>query len=436
MDQTFTISSDERVVDLVTTARTRLVIVAPALSTAVAEAIAGRMGDLPELSLTVVLDADPEVYRMGYGEVAALETIRRAAADASFRLREQPGVRIGLVISDDRTLIFAPVSANIEAGSTSEDKPNAIMLDGPATDGLARKAGAPSACAPDAPPEAEIGRSSLSVERVAETQENLRRTPPLPVDLTRKLRVFMSRVQYVELKVKGYQLGRRRAKLPEDFIDVASPELKRRVSGGIRTPIDGIGKIEVGIEWAGKSEILSVDGKFLDQERSEIEKALTYVMPKRGRMILRQHRDDFNAQIKRFEAIVAAYQKALAAKLDEARSDFCNEFVEEFLPKWKKNRPKLYFRRLAEPTEEELRRDIMVRADRLFDEIVKLEPPDISVVYKDIAIEDLEDQNFLQALREIMARGGVSKADLDTLFESGAAAPEQGSFAGMGGAPA
>ena len=34
-------------------------------------------------------------------------------------------------------------------------------------------------------------------------EEDLKRTPPLPVDLTRKLRIFTSRVQYVELKITG-----------------------------------------------------------------------------------------------------------------------------------------------------------------------------------------------------------------------------------------
>jgi hypothetical protein len=59
-----------------------------------------------------------------------------------FDLREQPGVRIGVVISDDRTMVYAPVSRNVEAGSTTDEKPNAIMLNGSATENLAAAAGA------------------------------------------------------------------------------------------------------------------------------------------------------------------------------------------------------------------------------------------------------------------------------------------------------
>ena len=70
------------------------------------------------------------MYRLGFGDQAALETIRAASAKSLFDLREQAGVRIGVVISDDTTMVYSPVSKNIEAGSTSMEKPNAIMLSG------------------------------------------------------------------------------------------------------------------------------------------------------------------------------------------------------------------------------------------------------------------------------------------------------------------
>ncbi len=55
-------------------------------------------------------------------------------------LRCQSGVRIGLVISDDTTLVYSPVPQLIEAGSNSVEKPNAIMFSGAATERLATAA--------------------------------------------------------------------------------------------------------------------------------------------------------------------------------------------------------------------------------------------------------------------------------------------------------
>lgn len=426
MPPTFTSASDYQIIALVSEAKRRLVVIAPALSAKVARAIAARMDDLPGLSLSIIIDADPEVYRMGYGEVEALEFIRSAAAKASFRLREQPGVRIGVIVSDDDTLIYSPVSQNIEAGSTSDDKPNALLLKGTVADTLAEKAGVPFDKDDIQAP--EIGRDSLSVERVEQAQKDLEENPPLPVDLTRKLRVFITRVQYVELEARGYQLSRRRAELPIEFVGMASDDLKERVTGRIRTPLDGIGKLNVEIEVREKKEKLSVDEKFLQRERQEIEKALTHILPKRGRVILRKDRASFDYQIERFEAIVTAYQKALASELENVRDQFRLSFLDEFLDRWKAQPPAYYARRLETPTDAQLHDDIKEQADRLFDKIVKLDGPDINVVYKDIAIEDLDDEGFMTALHDVMAKGGVPKAELDRLFEKGEAAAGQNSF--------
>lgn len=141
-DRTFAVASDEALVGLIRGARNRLVVIAPALTKAVAEAISHRLRDLGTLDITVILDSDPEVYRLGFGDVDALEAFRQTSADTHLPLHEQPGVRIGVVISDDTTMVYSPVSQNIEAGSTSVEKPNAIVLKGQSADHIASAAGA------------------------------------------------------------------------------------------------------------------------------------------------------------------------------------------------------------------------------------------------------------------------------------------------------
>jgi hypothetical protein len=139
--RTFAVASDEALVGLIARARNRLVVIAPALTQAVSDALSRRFDDLGRLDVTVILDSDPEVYRLGFGDQAALETIRAASANSLFDLREQEGVRIGVVISDDTMMVYSPVSKNIEAGSISVEKPNAIVLTGSATDCIATAAG-------------------------------------------------------------------------------------------------------------------------------------------------------------------------------------------------------------------------------------------------------------------------------------------------------
>ena len=84
MTRAFTTATDSSLINLIQGARARLALIAPALTTPVARALAARMADLPALSLTVILDADAEVYRMGYGDPEALEIIRNASKEAMF----------------------------------------------------------------------------------------------------------------------------------------------------------------------------------------------------------------------------------------------------------------------------------------------------------------------------------------------------------------
>ncbi|MHA6346570.1 hypothetical protein [Roseivivax sp. CAU 1761] len=203
MTRTFTSATDESVIEMIRTASSRLAVIAPGVTTPVAKAIAERMADLPSLSLTVVLDADPEVCRTGYGDTEALSIIRHASKESMFDLREQPGVRIGVIISDERTMVYAPVSRNVEAGSTSAERPNAIVLGGPATETLAVASGTtppPEAHQPntetDQQADQEIGHEALRPTRVEEMEADLKANPPRPFDLTRRLTVFVSEVQF------------------------------------------------------------------------------------------------------------------------------------------------------------------------------------------------------------------------------------------------
>ena len=128
-----------------------------------------RFGDLGQLDVTVILDSDPEVYRLGFGDQGALEAIREASAKSLFDLREQPGVRIGVVISDETTMVYSPVSRNVEAGSTSVEKPNAIVLIGGASDRIASAAGADKSEDPRGP---EVGNRALEPAKVQAMQSN------------------------------------------------------------------------------------------------------------------------------------------------------------------------------------------------------------------------------------------------------------------------
>jgi hypothetical protein len=371
--RTFAAASDEALVELISRARSRLVVVAPALAKPVADAVCQRFHELGLLSVTVILDADPEVYRLGFGDQEALETIRVASAKALFDLREQPGVRIGVVISDDTTMVYSPVSKNIEAGSTSVDKPNALVLTGSLSDRVAIAAGADTS---DTAAKPEVGDSALEPARVQEMQANLKANPPRPFDITRKMNVFSSKVQYVEFSASNYRLTTRQIPLPPELVDVADDDLKSRIISRIRAPFDGIGKVDITPDHGGTSETLKgVDDDWLNRERKRIESEYTYQINNFGRVILYSDREAFDKTAERFRSIVVKYQAALKNALRKSQSEFEKRIVEEFSPRWEQNPPKQFARWGIEATPDKIAAELQRLAQEIFESAVSFDAP-------------------------------------------------------------
>jgi hypothetical protein len=360
---------------------------------------------------------------MGYGDPKALEIIRQASNGAMFDLREQPGVRIGVVVSDDRTMIYAPVSRNVEAGSTTEEKPNAIMLEGRSTERLAAAVGV-------AEGETEVGVMGMEPERVAQMEADLRTNPPRPFDLTRKLTVFVTEVQFIELRVPNATFSSRKMKLPPSFQKLEDADLRRDIESSLKIPIDLATEIEIEIKsWRG-DEVLKVNEAYIRRERESIERAFFHDWKGRGKVILRKDKEQLKKELDRLVAIITAYHGALKDKFDESKAAFRARLVIEFLDVWQKSPPDRLSRR-GHPTADACRLDIGYEADSMFDKSVTLGTAEAKVIYKDISIEDLKDEELMASLRKVMEDAGVDPGIVARLFQSGDAAAAQGSFEGM-----
>lgn len=420
--RTFTVASDAAVIAMINGARRRLVVIAPALSRAVADALAARFDDLEALDVRVIVDADAEVYRLGFGEQEALEVVREAASRNLLDLREQPGVRIGVVISDEDTMVFAPVSQNIEAGSDTAEKPNAIMLKGAPADDLVRAAGADRESGTVS---GEIGNEALDPEKVAAMQTDLERNPPARFDIARRMQVFSSRVVYVEFEIKNFALNRRQVPLPRDFQTVANRELQAQISSRLHAPMAGVGPVEVEIIQSGVARKELIDDKWLRDERKRIVDRYTFQIDHFGRVILREDREGFDLDVRDFTTVVERYHEKIREALGAHRKTFCTNFVAEFLPRWKSTPPDYMTQWGRRADEAGLRAELEHRANEVFDDMLDFDPPSVRLVEKNISPRNVEDPRFLEPLQNIMERRRVPKEIIESLFASGAAAPEQ-----------
>jgi hypothetical protein len=418
----FDVASDDNLIDLIGRARRRLVVICPGVTESVGKAIAARL--CKGFDATIILDADPEVYRLGYGTEAGFDVIR-AAADRYFNgLRIQPGVRIGVVISDDVTMVFSPVPQLIEAGSNSIEKPNAILLTGSAVERVAEAAGAGAA---EAMESHEIGHSALTPTAAENLKADLKSNPPQQFDVARALRIFTSKIQYVEIQVENYRLSSRQVPIPDELLDITDDQLRDRISGRLRAPAEVLGPFEILIETKDGHAVVKVDEQWVTRERKRIEDNYTYIIPRYGRVIFRRDMAEFAEEIECFKRNLSEYCWAARKVLADIKSQFEDRLVAEYLPRWKQHPPKNFTRYGVEPTDENLKLDLKDRVATMVNEAFSFQNPVVRMIPKDVSLQSIHNKEF-RALLEKAMRGKVPVAEINSLFGVGDAAPSQASF--------
>jgi hypothetical protein len=158
-------------------------------------ALAHRIG--PEL-ITVRLDFDERVMRMGFGELEAVKTLR----ETGIEVRSTPGLRTGLVIIDEDGYIFTPTALYLEAEERLAEAPNAMRLSkDQVREALARLSPTAKAIAiafaktddkRQRIREQAVEVLSIVVADAAFTavEKRLEEAPPVQFDVARQVRVF------------------------------------------------------------------------------------------------------------------------------------------------------------------------------------------------------------------------------------------------------
>ena len=470
-------ASDDVLEDMIVRARRRLLIVGPALTERVARTLLGRIKASnttkqqpvsERLQITVVLDDKAETYRLGYG--SAFERLGGLCDEAErgrLRFRVEPGVRIGVLVSDEDAVVFSPVPQLVEEPPSPDSaRRNGIALSGREAERLARASGweppadrspgdaRTSDAAPGETPTddaltrededrasryqqtslplgPEIGAQPFTEEAVKAVAADLTDNPPQPFDLARRIRVFSSRVQYVELKVSNALITARKGKLPAELLGIVNDDLRKHVGGDLRPPAELRESFRVEIETAVGRQEEDVDSKWFQDERRRIEDEYTYIVPKYGRLLFRTERAAFEAATERLERNLKRYWEALSAAADASQDSFVARLVEEFLPNLRRNPPKNLTRYTGggHPSEEDLRSYLRYAIQEVVAEVLAIAPPQVDVVYKNVAPESVDEEAFKKGLRASMKKR-VPPHVIDRLFESGDAVPAQESRSG------
>jgi len=192
-ERAITVANDATLSKLILSAAHRVVVMAPAISNTVAKAIGDRWRSLGADAVTVIIDVNPEVYRLGFGDFEALDLLEKTAADLGTTLNRHDGIRIGLLIVDDTTVVYSPTPQLIEAGPKKPTTPNAIVIGHP-PESIARELGQ----GPKGLLDQTVGLDKAEKASITDVKLDLERNPPQKFDIARTIRVFNTHFEFVE----------------------------------------------------------------------------------------------------------------------------------------------------------------------------------------------------------------------------------------------
>ena len=384
--QAITVADDGAIISLIQAAEDRLVVLAPALSLKVAEALCQRWHELGPECVSVILDVDAEVYRLGYGQFEALTVLEQVAAQLGTMLQRQPGIRIGLVVSDSRTLVYSPTPLLIEAGPTAVQgtqtiKPNAVLLDhtpSQVTDELGHgERGVLSQT---------VGLDKAKREDIGKVKKDLYRNPPQKFDIARKVRVFNAAFEFVEFELIGTFIDRKTVRIPQRLSGIADEHTREqlRTSFTILPPDHNL------------------SGQGLKKDKNLSAKKFLRPIKGYGSVILRSRKEDFEKEVQTLRDEVAEFAKTIRDELQVAMDRNRQNLSKAMLPLVERNPPKEWLKSDgSKPDADTCRqfldddlRQAFGTADR------HIRHMEVRCVPKGVTFELLTNEKFLSAVRE------------------------------------
>jgi hypothetical protein len=392
--KTFTFINDEKLCKIIDSAKTHIIYTAPSISIRVAKSLCAFVEDNEKAHLRVIVDADAEAFRLGFGEYAGL----RILADKLIDIRCAKGLRIAFLVADKLAWVYSP-TPEIIFEQPSADINNAIqvsvefaeqLLLSVAPDVFIRSADRVSGEGSAEVALPEIGGNVLTNQVLATIEKDLDENPPLKFDAVRKVRIYQGYFQFVELSLTGCQLNRHTIDIPQTLLNIAQDSnLQNRIRSTCRL-VDNTSEFS---------------RKLKDIEAQVRELRKHFIKPlgeKYGSVILRRAREDFEKEVEVIRKNLYALRNEVKGELQQEIDNSRENLIKMLLPGVMNNPPKALTAQLFEKLTEEIATKFI--ADKLDKRIPETESligeMKLNCYYKDVTFETLNDPDFINAIEE------------------------------------
>jgi hypothetical protein len=385
-NQCITVATDDSICNLIHSANHRLVFLAPALHEKVAQALASQWDKLGADRVSVILDLDAEVFRLGYGELSALKLLEETATRLGTMIQRQPGIRIGLIVADEVTLIYSPTPLLIEAGPTKPDPsrpstPNAIRLDH-----TPQRIVAEVGHGEEGRKDQKIGLDKAKAADVAKVEVDLKQNPPQPFDITRKVRVFNAAFEFVDFELSGTSIDQMTVPIPKYLSGIRDRQTREQLRTSFRLVPQGH----------------KLSGEHLTKDRNLIAKKFLHNITKFGTVVLRSRKNDFQREVQQLREAVTKFSGEIRAQLAAVMDKNRENLVKSLLPQVKRNPPKEWLKsdgtRLDAETLKQFLDGDLRQAFGTADRLIK--HMEVRLVFKAVTYELLSNTEFMEAAQK------------------------------------
>lgn len=373
----------------ISAAKERIVFVAPGVAEEISQALVA--AHQKRVSVTVVLDYDEDAYRIGFGDTNGLSYLRKH--QETMRFLQSPGVRLGLLVADEMITIWSPTPRSVE-DDRKQGQTNAVVLRADVTDkGVADQL------------TGQFGKEKTECvppEKLNDTLKRLKENPPEPFDLTRKVRVFSSKFQFVETELKGAEWIKRRIRissllmnpdLPDGLQDVLDTQvLPYQDKNDVAIDAPHLVRGQIAYNQHGDKILVPTTQRDIEMIWQDIKKRYLFTIQGFGSLIRKHHLAAFKAEIDAFKELLQYWVCRFRKQIDKDKDGIVSTIVGAIRGRLEQSGRKGNFAGVC--LENEVRKGF---------ERMRVIEPRVRIVTKNVSWESSRDKEFTDALQRVLS---------------------------------
>jgi len=366
--------------DMIHSAHSRVLYASPGLNEVIASALINISKKIGIDNVTVLLDVSESVLRYGYGNIDGIMLLK----ENGIYIKESAGLRIGALICDDEGFIFTPTPLLIEAGKTDLTQPNAIKAAPKQVEDIIYAVIPPKVLQNKNEQKSvpEIGKKRITVEQIEKVKNSINENPPQKFDVARRVQVFSTSIEFVEMKLKGCEIQRHTVSIPTDLlVGKADIETKKQLRAGFNI-------IEKGS---------SLSGDAIRSKVNELKKAFTKPIPKYGSILLKSKKKKFNNAIEGLKQDIIKFQNKVEKDLDGEIKKARDRLTKMLMPAVTENPPDDLSCQIQgdKPTEEQVEKYLKIRLDDVFPSANDItREMSLDCIIKAVTYETISNEDF------------------------------------------